>query len=204
MRQRCIRCGLNTDDATSTACPDCGAHLVGVFDAFQRRTALYQLIHLSILGLTLGFVGYQVWNIGLQQLRTERQLELQAYQTFINNFAEIDKAFLNYPDLRPFFYGGVMPSEKVDYVQAQRAASLAEIHLDVFELLFMDIIRERVPDLKLGKGSRLHWDNYMRRTFENSPLMCARLAALAKEYETELVSFAAKPCLEAHKITVQP
>jgi hypothetical protein len=203
MRRRCIRCGLKTDNAASTTCPDCGANLVDVFDAFQRRTTFYQLIHLSILGLTLGFVGYQVWNIGLQQIRTERQLELQAYQTFINNFAEIDKAFLNYPELRPFFYDGVMPNEKIDAVQARRAASLADIHLDVFELLFVEMIIERVPDLKLGKD-RLHWDNYMRRTFETSPLMCARLAALANEYETGLVSFAAKPCLEAHKIRLQP
>jgi len=117
--------------------------------------------------------------------------------------AEIDKAFLNYPELRPFFYDGVMPNEKIDAVQARRAASLADIHLDVFELLFVEMIIERVPDLKLGKD-RLHWDNYMRRTFETSPLMCARLAALANEYETGLVSFAAKPCLEAHKIRLQP
>jgi hypothetical protein len=84
-----------------------------------------------------------------------------------------------------------------------RSESLAEIHLDVFELLFVDTITDRVSSLRKGEPDRMYWENYMRRTFKTSPLLCIRLAKLHKEYTDELRLFAKKTCMDEHKIDIQ-
>jgi hypothetical protein len=87
---------------------------------------------LSLLGLVL--VLWQLTQVG-------RALRGNAFSSSFAELREIHKAFIDYPDLRPYFFDSKVLSRESD--NYQRARSLAEMYLDAF--IHMHLLRPRFP-----------------------------------------------------------
>lgn len=105
----------------------------------------------------------------LHQVDVSRQAMMaQAWQNLMHPGYEISQAFLDFPELRPYFYEGkACPATDVNY---HRVMVVCEMHLDFFDS-FTDDYVYKLPDMARGAKSRILWDNYFRDTFATSPAL---------------------------------
>lgn len=188
----------DNSDSTTTDAPHIPSRKEDGLNVYQKWHLMITGAALAVAVCTLAFIAFQVRNVATQ---TEKQteaiglqnslLKVQAYQAFSNSWAQIDMAFMNHPELRPFFYGG----KTVDNPAIKESAiALAEMQLDIFETFFMDELTGHLPWGKRGTKDRANWENFMRYTFENSSVLCKHLEGVSDWYSDEFRSFAAPAC----------
>jgi hypothetical protein len=95
----------------------------------------------------------------------------------------LDQLFLDYPEVRPYFYEGKLLSDE-DPVLRHRIAAAAETVLDVFGVIVLH--RERFAEV----WSSNTWDEYMRHVFARSPFLCSYLRDVHKWFPPDLVRIA--------------
>lgn len=131
----------------------------------------------------LGFVAVacSVWHLATETEEVAQQTKLsaeairnEAYVSMSTWTLELDKAFLDQPELRPFFASGVAIDE--DHAEYAKVETLAEMTLDM-----MDSILELEP-LFSNKESLEGWKEWMRSTFAESPIVCKHLEHRRKWY----------------------
>ncbi|ADP81085.1 hypothetical protein [Pseudofrankia inefficax] len=96
-----------------------------------------------------------------------RSVDRTAHQTLSELALRLSEAFLEYPELRPYFYDRKELSS--DDASANRVLAMAEMMLDACEW----VLQGRY---KLSKYDRAGWESYARHMLENSPVMRANLA----------------------------
>lgn len=87
---------------------------------------------------------------------------VSTYYGAIDLLRELDKTFLEYPDLRPYFYDG-KPFD-VDDPNRDRVLAAAELVLDAFEWIWY-------RQDKLNAKSEEGWRAYTIDTFSSSPVL---------------------------------
>lgn len=92
----------------------------------------------EVLDVLVGAIGsaavlatllYLAW----QTRAVREQAALLSAQIVSERLIGLDRAFLDYPELRPYFYDG-RPADALDPAARDRVAALAEMMLDVFQL----------------------------------------------------------------------
>ncbi|MEU4568282.1 hypothetical protein [Micromonospora sp. NPDC023956] len=87
---------------------------------------------------------------------------VSTYYGAIGLFRELDKTFVEYPEMRPYFYEGKPVA--VDDPNRQRVKAMAEMVLDAFEWIWL---RRR----SLNAEGEWGWRAYIIDTFSSSPAL---------------------------------
>ena len=158
-----------------------------------------QFISMLIAGLSLiltstalFFVYLQVTNVKSQidavheqVKRLEASLDLQSYGAVNNQISELDKIFVDRPELRPFFYENRdWPTKKL---LRDRLTSVAERKLDFIDFWFTSALH-----MNLKRYDMQSWKNYFQRSFMKSRVLCDVLTDEKDDYGEELRSIALK------------
>ncbi|WP_431977223.1 hypothetical protein [Micromonospora haikouensis] len=98
---------------------------------------------------------------------------IATYHGVIGLFKELDKTFIEYPEIRPYFYAGKPLA--LDDPQLPRVEAVAELVLDSFEWIWY---RQESFDAENGGG----WKAYMVDTFSSSPALQMHYAKSASWY----------------------
>jgi hypothetical protein len=163
----------------------------------------YELISLilSFLGLisivagllSLVFFYRQTREIAIQTQHSQESLQSAAYQAIANHEMDVDRLFIERPNLRPYFFGGREISEtNPDYA---RAESIADYDLD-----FIDSAQSQLKYLKNPEIDMNAWQQFFDDSFTNSPILCKRLLKLANWYKKDFVDREKGVCAKASKI----
>jgi hypothetical protein len=117
-------------------------------------------------------------------------LNLAANQNIMSHTLDVDKLFIDSPELRPYFFKGVTvtPSNK-DY---NKAAAVAVYQLDFFDTFFGQsgdwLVLQNEP------AAQDAWMQYFNDSFQHSPIMCVQLKQFANEYTPEFVDMFKGDC----------
>jgi hypothetical protein len=170
-----------------------------------RRQALtpFELVTLavSICGLlSLLFIIQQVRLANAQVEAAKEQTQLQRTQSVMDQMLELDKLFIEHPDLRPYFYEGQeirqgdqdelnggqeVKGERETPVafkkRYQRVLAIADFQLD-----FFDLFLNQSESLILSQEDKENWLSYITDSFAKSPVMCQRLNSVKSWYSIEM------------------
>ena len=138
----------------------------------------YKLVSLviSVGGFILVVVGilatYQQISINTEQLRVNSAQSARVQKTMcanaqiaiINVVTNLDRAFVEKPKLRPYFYEGVAIDVKDD--NYAEASATAEMALDVF-----DLVAGQSRDYTECWDSPVAWDEWIVDMFSTSPIL---------------------------------
>lgn len=113
---------------------------------------------LSICALMLS--GVSAWSA---YRATRRAHAVSAYDRSTDLFLEVDKALIDHPHLRPYFYDGKRLTENDP--DRPGAEAIAELMLDVFEWIWY---RQRELSAKDSAG----WRGYILEMLDTSPVLC--------------------------------
>lgn len=109
-------------------------------------------------------------------------LKLNSYVSITARTFEIDRLFVEVPDLRPYFYDAVVIDDP-DVVA--RASAVAEFILD-----FYSAIQEHLDHLESDDMPSLaEWITYMQHGFKYSPFLCYYLEKRSDWYEDQLLKY---------------
>lgn len=115
-----------------------------------------------------------------QQARSAKTALVQSSWNEINAFQiEVDKAFLEHPELRPYFEED-KPIGHEDELY-NRVMALADLHLDFFDVFDDDYVRA-LPGMADNGDYWPLWENYFVRAFVLSPSLRQRYVEVKDLY----------------------
>jgi len=161
---------------------------------------LYQWLSLSVslLGaLSLVFIVVQTTLLRAQtQILSEQtskateNMQASMYATIATHTFEMDRLFIEHPNLRPYFYGGKDIDEKdKDY---DLVIAIAEHQLDYFDATWTQL--GYIPDDADKEEDRETWNRYFLDSFANSPILCKRFNMNRSWYMNSLAQKADEGC----------
>jgi hypothetical protein len=104
-------------------------------------------------------VGVALW----QMRKIRRSIQGSTYQSICSTMIEIDRFFVDNPQLRPYFYGG-KTLDGVALLEREKLNAVAEMVVD----FFYDVFHQR--DL-MSQQTFQPYSSWMRRLYKNSPLL---------------------------------
>jgi hypothetical protein len=128
----------------------------------------------GVLGTALGFsIAYLQLFVLFQSTQAQylsakaqyQSTKIQALQLLSQPGDKIQKAFIEHPELRPYFYEN-KPFRREDK-NYQAVAIIAEMYLDWFDSFGDDDVAQ-LPKMEPGGEQRLLWEQYFRDMFESS------------------------------------
>jgi hypothetical protein len=158
--------------------------------------SLYEKISLviSLLGaLSLIFIYVQTRLISQQSAQTTKNMQASMYATIATQTLEMDRLFIEKPELRPYFYRRVEIAENdknYDLVMA-----IAEYQLDYFDATRTQL--GYIPDDADKAEDRETWNRYFADSFSKSPILCKRINMNRNWYMHELLDIADANCNNA-------
>jgi hypothetical protein len=147
----------------------------------------YSLI-ISVAGfaaviVSLVFLIRQTREMTKQSRSIAVSLKDNAFESMKSLVIKIDEIFLEYPELRPYFYGGKVFKE-TDEVLFHKVSTVAETILDIF----LSIIQRRKNFSNIWYiWPQEELDNYFRFVFANSPFLCNYLEGKHDWYIKEMI-----------------
>lgn len=143
---------------------------------------LYEILSLIVAlgGLIVAIGGFAAVGINIYHLTKQTELLVKSvqgdiYASVTNNLATTKQIFIDYPELRPYFYSG-LPCEKDDQNHA-RALLVAEHLLDFFDAILLE---------KAPLWPEAVWKKYIADSFKKSPILCDYLEEKQDWYTEEL------------------
>ena len=129
-------------------------------------------ISVSLIGLATQILGFCLVIYSLHQGAAVFQRGV--YQNANTWIFDLDKAFIEKPYLRPYFYDGktIDPGDKT----YPDAVAMAEFTLDTLQAFL---------EHRMGSGAAIHegWTNYMYDAFDRSPLLRNYIKERKRWYE---------------------
>jgi hypothetical protein len=114
-----------------------------------------------------------------QSIDLRRTVQRDTYQKAYQTVFDLDRLFLDHPELKPYFYSGQTLDAKTDPVLRARVESTAEWISDFFDNLFYNV--------KLGPNEDWSaWESYIEETFRRSPALRDYVQAHRGWYSDEL------------------
>jgi hypothetical protein len=156
------------------------------FTLFELASLALSFLGLVSLLLGLGslFIIYrQTKEITRQSENSPASFQNAVYQTITTQEMEVDKLFVENPQLRPYFFSAHEINEgSSDYAKAEAIAD--------YELDFFDSAKGRLRLLQeVGYDVSMNaWNKYFDDSFTNSPILCKRLRELTPWYGSDFVS----------------
>lgn len=137
--------------------------------------------------LALLFAGVGAIFVYRQILDLRQALDSHAYGVITEHLNELNKRFVEYPELRPYFRAG-KPLPESD-TERQRIFAVADIYLD-----FIDNFYVQVNHLDRSHYDLCGWRAFFKRSFERSPVLCAVLCKDQDEFGEPMKRIAAASC----------
>lgn len=100
----------------------------------------------------------------IEYLSVKQSKDMTLYQKVTQSFLDINQMFLQFPELRPFFYDRVEQTGLESEELQQRLLMASEILLDHFEWILHDIKFSNLVDQE-------SWLAYIYDTYQNSPTL---------------------------------
>lgn len=123
----------------------------------------------GVLGIGLVFVQINQASEGLENSVTTEMFDY---------VQELNKLFLDHPELWPYFNDGE-PIEKGD-PSYYKALAAADYHLDLIDAIWMQ--SHFIEDFQEDQAA---WDDWFSSMFSASPILCVRLDQAKKWYSDE-------------------
>jgi hypothetical protein len=144
-------------------------------DSFAKLIAIASLL-VSIVGLGSIIIGIESFK------QSERAALADASQRIITDSANVDKLFIQYPEMRPFFREK-KPIRRGDEGY-DRAAAIAELRVNAYDavLTFPSIFKAD------------NWSNVARSAFRDSPIMCEFISMYKDNYSKTTLQIADEVC----------
>jgi hypothetical protein len=156
-------------------------------------TMVVTVIGLVVAIATVGFVAWQLHELN-------ETLESQAYNYIDDNQLELDKAFVEKPQYRKYFYeNALLPadSNEVDEILA-----LVDLKLDIIDAFY-----SQADHIDWKKHyTRAAWDEFYSDSFRCSQILCQRICKDWNEYGTDIRAIATgeSACGQSLKLTPIP
>ncbi len=97
-------------------------------------------------------------------------IKAQLFDATAGRMLDLSRVFIDFPELRPYFYEGVDDATAPEPLRS-RVRAVAELHLDYFDT---ELLRTRSFGRTL-RGSLPSFDPWIRGLFRTSPAMCKRI-----------------------------
>lgn len=142
---------------------------------YYKPTDVIQII-ISIVGFGAIIVSLFFTEQGLILTNKQIQanttsLDLTINQNIMSHALDVDKLFIDSPDLRPYFFEGTaVPSSNKNF---NKAKAIADYQIDFFATFFDQTGNWQVFQRDLEAQNA--WDSYMDNSFQQSPIMCYEL-----------------------------
>ena len=169
-------------------------------DRYERRIAIWTLVFQGVAALAAFLALVSVFFLLRQTSEMKEQSELlgasvdnSVYQALADQRFELDKVFIENPELRPHFYanwGYKEVSDDPEAVRQDKLFAIAEFKLDYFDAY----LRHRrtltpVGGTAGGKANAFDenaFDHYLEYSFKHSSLLCEFMKAQSPRYSTAL------------------
>ena len=144
-------------------------------DAFAKLIAIASLL-VSIVGLGSIVISIESFK------QSERAALADASQRIITDSANVDKLFIQYPEMRPFFRE--RKSIRRGDEGYDRAAAIAELRVNAYDavLAFPGVFKAD------------NWGSVARSAFRDSPIMCEFISMYKDNYSKATVQIADEVC----------
>lgn len=137
-----------------------------------------------ILVLSITLLAYQSYLQTKALTAQERALNAQTDQSLTAQNGDINKIFIEHPDLRPYFFDrATPPSEPGDL--KYRVDTVADLHLDFIEQFENEYIKS-LPNMAPGGTYWNQWNKYFATLFSRSPALCRRYREIKEFYSASL------------------
>ena len=148
---------------------------------------------ISLLGLiSLILIFYQITQTSAS-LKASANADIKDAYASIGAFTlEVDKVFIEKPELRPYFYLGWDITEKDQHYHAVLAT--AEMQLDVFDAALTQLEMKPEENAAEMEAEAMLWAKYFGKSFATSRVLCKRLADDKDWYRENLRKHASEPC----------
>lgn len=162
-----------------------------IFTRDKIKPAELLTILITAAGLISLFVLLnQTQEMAKQTRELSASLESTAYQTITNQELDLDKMFVDHPELRSYFFEG--KDTTPDDPNYTRVQAVADFELDVFDSFYSQA--PHVPDITPGNPAWTAWDTYIKDSFANSSALCRRLDSVQRWYTPSFIAIAAEAC----------
>lgn len=125
------------------------------------------VLSLLISAVTLVALYLQTNYLGAQVARMQEQTELAINDTFYAKSFEIQRLFVDHPELWPYFFYGREATPDIDAETATRLEVVGLMTLDYFDMIEM-IYRE---ELRMNEKDVAGTHDYMRHVIDQSPVL---------------------------------
>jgi hypothetical protein len=126
-------------------------------------TEIIQLVSAAVLLLSVGVLAWQAREFTRQTRIANQVAGANAQLASTERMNEVLGIFVQYPELRPYFYGGRTPSN--DETSQQRLETIADMLADVVETS-LDIAH-RLPSFSYNLSD---WEDYAQFMLTNGPV----------------------------------
>lgn len=145
------------------------------------------------LSLLISFVGaLSLVFIFIQTRQTTTTMKASMYETMNTQTLEMDKIFLQYPHLRPYFYDNEDLSKIPDEKTFNEVMIVAEYQLDFFDLVMTQL--DYIPNDEDSAEDKANWKEYFADSFASSPALCKKISLNPEWYMKRLVDLSKEHC----------
>jgi hypothetical protein len=145
----------------------------------MKPMTLYELLSLIISAAGFIAVIITIYLLNRQTRMSDRELRENLLIPLKTQQLELDKLFVEHPQIRKYFYQGEIISEDKSDEYA-RVAAVAEYMLDHFAAVMSHTTTDGKPLISTI------WREYLKDCFVNSPILCTTLEKYSRWYPREL------------------
>jgi len=185
-----IEVAAETHDESRTS-PEPHREQINYWKRDLRFKQLSFVISILGFGLIVGglYINYRQVGINTDQLRlntaqslrTEKAMCSSVQISVLNHVVNLDRYFIDRPQLRPYFYDGIAVSDKDEkYVEL---SATSEMVLDIFDL----VADQSRKNPECWDRPKL-WDEWVIDTFSTSPILRDTLEKYSSWYDEPLMS----------------
>ncbi|MGD9879994.1 MAG: hypothetical protein AB7F22_16900 [Reyranella sp.] len=139
----------------------------------------------TVPGLVIGLVGAAF--VYFQFLDLRKNLDSQAYGIISQELGELNRLFVEHPEMRPYFYAREPLPD--DELKRNRILAVADVYLD-----FIDNYYSQASHLDWSHYNRGGWDAFIRGSFERSWVLCYALCKDQDEFGDAIRDVASGIC----------
>jgi hypothetical protein len=163
--------------------------MAGFIDALRRarleKPIEFVTMIVTVPGLIIGLVGAAF--VYVQFLDLRKNLDSQAYGIISQELAELNRLFVERPEMRPYFYAREPLPD--DPLTRNRVLAVADVYLD-----FIDNYYSQASHLDWSHYNRGGWDAFIKGSFERSRVLCYALCRDQDEFGDAIRNVAAGLC----------
>lgn len=138
----------------------------------------------SALAVVIGlaFLTRQIREGNQQTVILSKTIRDSSYNSFAGILITFDSVFVEYPDMRQYFYSGKDLLENDDLLLCERVNAIAVLTLDMFDHVLTDF--RFLPEI--WGWSQPWWEKWIVDIFASSPVLCKQYRAIRDWYPEDL------------------